>query len=264
MCATPGGGGTVRALGPQPCLGFWAPKATTQSAMSEGVIKAHSPQNLVSAVGSLKPRKDVALSAQTGSLIPLLPPHLYTPLFGSFVPFLFLNRDRPLPAGAVADRSCELSLCGVLLALTVTLAAPLSSSPRPLGTTGCAGPAAIPACPRRGPRPTRDSPRFGPNEFPTKRGESCTVLQRRGPQYPGECAHTPGTPRPGSLGRGRGPGRARDRGGLGAPETASGSRSAEGRGVGWPSAMGARDSGVRKPSSPRGPNKLDRVREPRG
>lgn len=200
----------------------------------------------------------MALSAQTGSLIPLLPPHLYTPLFGSFVSFLFLNRDRPLPAGAAADRSGELCLCGGWLALTVTLAVPLPSSPRTLGTTGCAGPAAIPACPRRGPRPTRDLPRFGPNEFPTEKGESYAVLQRRGPQYPGECAPTPETRCTGSPARGRGPGRARDRGGLGALET--GEREPERGAVG----MGSRDSGVRKPSSPRGPNKLDRVREQRG
>lgn len=77
-----------RPLGPQPCLGFWAPRATTHSATplgcawSEPELRAHSPRNLVRAVSSLKPRKEADLSAQAGSLIPLLFPHLSSQLFG--------------------------------------------------------------------------------------------------------------------------------------------------------------------------------------
>lgn len=75
-------------LGPQPCLGFWAPQATTHSATALGcawsdrALGAQSPPKWVGAVGSLKPGKEADLSAQTGSLIALLFPHLSTQLLG--------------------------------------------------------------------------------------------------------------------------------------------------------------------------------------
>lgn len=81
---------------------------------------------------------------------------------------------------------------------------PLPSSLRLLGT-GCAGPAALQPCPSRGPRPTRDSARFHPNEFPAERGELRAVPQRRGPQRPGESAPTPCDASPRGLGAWEGP-----------------------------------------------------------
>lgn len=81
-----------------------------------------------------------------------------------------------------------------------------------------------------------------------------------GPSTPGGVrAPTPETRCTGSPARGRGPGRACATGAAWEPwKQASGEP--ERRSCG----DGPRDSGVRKPSSPRGPNKLDRVREQRG
>lgn len=143
-------------------------------------------------------------------------------------------------------RSGELCLCGGWLALTVTLAVP-SLPAHPLRTTGCAGPAAIGLS---SPRPSAD---MGFTEIRSQRipdrerGESYAVLQRRGPRVPrGVCPH-PETRCTGSPARGRGPGRARDRGSLGALETGEGGSRSAGSGDGLPGFRRARKPSSRRP-----------------
>lgn len=53
-------------------MGFWA-----STEPPRWVPSAHSWGGLVSAIGSLQPRKEAGLSAQAGWFISLLPRHLY-------------------------------------------------------------------------------------------------------------------------------------------------------------------------------------------
>jgi hypothetical protein len=99
--------------------GFWGHRPpSTQSPLlgctrSEQVLTGG--QNLVSAICSLKPRKESRLSAQTVLLILLfLSQHFYTQLFRWFIAFLFLIRDRLFLASAVEGRELLSFLCGAV------------------------------------------------------------------------------------------------------------------------------------------------------
>ena len=143
------------------------------------------------------------MGRKAGSLIPLLFPHPYTPII-RIICSSSLFEQRPTISGRGGGRPGFVSFLLRVVGLGCDPGSPLPSSLRPLGT-GCAGPAALPACPSRGPRPTRDSARFHPNEFPAERRELRAVPQRRGPRGPGESAPTPWDASPRGPGAWEGP-----------------------------------------------------------
>lgn len=198
------------------------------------------------------------------------PLHTITQILNSFSVF----EQRPIISGRRGGRpgvvSFRLRAVG-----PETLAAPTPPAFAPLGTGYAspavppppAGPAAVPAFPRcSGSRPTRVSARFGPNEFRAETERSCTAPERREPRYPGESG-TAGTPRPRAWERGRGP---RERARPGPPAARERPEPARTSGAGAPSREGssrgraAPGLGIpacRMPTSPRGPDKLDGVRQ---